>query len=85
MKINGLRWLMIGLIFLATVINYIDRQTVSVLKTSISQDLGLSNADYAAVQNSFLLFYGISQMVSGRLYDVIGTRLGFVQDRKSVV
>ena len=78
MKINGLRWLMIGLIFLATIINYIDRQTVSVLKTSISQDLGLSNADYAAVQNSFLLFYGISQMVSGRLYDVIGTRLGFV-------
>ena len=78
MKINGLRWLMIGLVFLATVINYIDRQTVSVLKTSISQDLGLSNADYAAIQNSFLLFYGISQMVSGRLYDVIGTRLGFV-------
>ena len=78
MKINGLRWLMIGLVFLATVINYIDRQTVSVLKTSISQDLGLSNADYAAVQNSFLLFYGISQMVSGRLYDIIGTRLGFV-------
>jgi ACS family hexuronate transporter-like MFS transporter len=78
MKINGLRWLMIGLIFLATIINYIDRQTVSVLKTSISQDLGLSNADYAAVQNSFLLFYGISQMVSGRLYDVVGTRLGFV-------
>src|SRR5262249_7747855 len=67
MKINGLRWLIVGLIFLATVINYIDRQTVSVLKTSISHDLGLSNADYAAVQNSFLLFYGISQMVSGRL------------------
>jgi ACS family hexuronate transporter-like MFS transporter len=78
MKINGLRWLMAGLIFLATVINYIDRQTVSVLKTSISHDLGLSNADYAAIQNSFLLFYGISQMVSGRLYDVIGTRLGFI-------
>ena len=78
MKINGLRWIMIGLIFLATVINYIDRQTVSVLKTSISQDLGLSNSDYAALQNSFLAFYGISQMVSGRLYDVIGTRLGFV-------
>jgi ACS family hexuronate transporter-like MFS transporter len=78
MTINGLRGLMIGLVFLATVINYIDRQTVSVLKTSISQDLGLSNADYAAIQNSFLLFYGISQMVSGRLYDIIGTRLGFV-------
>ena len=78
MKINGLRWVIVSLIFLATVINYIDRQTVSVLKTSISHDLGLSNADYAAVQNSFLLFYGISQMVSGRIYDIIGTRLGFI-------
>ena len=54
MKMSGLRWVMIGLVFLATVINYIDRQTVSVLKTSISKDLGLSNADYAAIQNSFL-------------------------------
>ena len=78
MKVGGLRWFMVGLVFLATVINYIDRQTVSVLKTAISQDLGLSNADYAAIQNSFLVFYGISQMVSGRLYDVIGTRMGFV-------
>lgn len=78
MKISGLRWLMISLVFLATVINYIDRQTVSVLKTSISQDLGLSNSDYAAIQNSFLAFYGLSQLLSGRLYDVIGTRNGFI-------
>ena len=78
MKMSGLRWVMIGLIFLATVINYIDRQTVSVLKTSISKDLGLSNSDYAAIQNSFLAFYGLSQLLSGRLYDVIGTRRGFI-------
>jgi ACS family hexuronate transporter-like MFS transporter len=78
LKIRGLRWLIISLIFLATVVNYIDRQTVSVLKTAISTDLGLSNADYAAIQNSFLILYGISQMVSGRLYDRIGTRLGFI-------
>ena len=78
MKMSGLRWLMIGLIFLATIINYIDRQTVSVLKTAISQDLGLSNTDYAAIQNSFLACYGVSQLLSGRLYDVIGTRRGFV-------
>jgi ACS family hexuronate transporter-like MFS transporter len=77
MKVGGVRWLVISLVFLATVINYIDRQTVSVLKTSISQDLGLTNADYAAVQNCFLVLYGVSQMLSGRLYDAIGTRLGF--------
>jgi ACS family hexuronate transporter-like MFS transporter len=77
MRHGSLRWFIIGLIFCATVINYIDRQTVSVLKKAISDDLGLSNADYAAIQNSFLIFYGISQMVSGRIYDIIGTRLGF--------
>lgn len=77
MKIRGLRWLVVGLVFLATVINYVDRQTVSVLKTSISQDLGLRNEEYAWIQNCFLVLYGISQMVSGRLYDAIGTRLGF--------
>jgi ACS family hexuronate transporter-like MFS transporter len=76
--IHGLRWLMIGLIFLATVINYIDRQTMAVLKTSISADLGLSNPDYAVIQNAFLLAYAASQMISGRVYDVVGTRVGFV-------
>jgi ACS family hexuronate transporter-like MFS transporter len=77
MKIPRLRWMMIGLVFFATVINYIDRQTVSVLKGPISADLGLSNQDYAFVQNAFLIAYAVSQMVSGRLYDAIGTRLGF--------
>lgn len=78
MTIPNLRWIVIGLIFLATVINYIDRQTMAVLKNAIAADIGMSNAEYAAVQNTFLVFYGISQMVSGRIYDAIGTRLGFV-------
>ena len=76
-RVSGLRWLMVGLIFLATVINYVDRQTVSVLKKSISDDLGLSNPEYAAIQNAFLIAYAVSQMLSGRLYDLVGTRLGF--------
>jgi MFS transporter, ACS family, hexuronate transporter len=77
-RVQGLRWLMVGLIFLATVINYVDRQTVSVLKKSISDDLGLSNPEYAAIQNAFLIAYAVSQMVSGRLYDLVGTRVGFM-------
>lgn len=74
---GGLRWWMVGLIFLATVINYVDRQTVAVLKKSISDDLGLTNPEYAAIQNAFLIAYAASQMLSGRLYDAVGTRLGF--------
>jgi ACS family hexuronate transporter-like MFS transporter len=76
-KVAGLRWVMVGLIFLATVINYVDRQTVAVLKKSISDDLGLTNPEYAAIQNAFLIAYAASQMLSGRLYDVVGTRIGF--------
>ena len=78
MKVSNFRWVVIAVIFLATVINYVDRQTMAVLKSSIADDIGLTNTDYAAVQNTFLVFYGLSQMVSGRLYDAIGTRLGFV-------
>lgn len=77
MKIPGLRWLMIGLVFLATVINYIDRQTLAVLKKTICDDLGISDTQYGLIFASFLIAYAISQTLSGRLYDAIGTRRGF--------
>jgi ACS family hexuronate transporter-like MFS transporter len=72
-----LRWGIIGLVFLATLINYIDRLTVSVLAPVITTDLQLSNLQYASLGTWFLLAYTISQGLSGRMYDRIGTRLGF--------
>ncbi len=47
MKVKGLRWWIIGLICLATVINYIDRSALSIMWPSISEDLGMSKNDYA--------------------------------------
>jgi len=76
-KVPRLRWLIIGLIFLATLINYIDRLTVSVLAPVITEALKLSNLEYASLGTWFLLAYTISQGVSGRLYDKIGARRGF--------
>ncbi|MFN7622539.1 MAG: MFS transporter [Acidobacteriota bacterium] len=76
-RLPGLRWWIIGLVFLATLINYIDRLTVSVLAPLIMTDLGLSNLEYASLGTWFLLAYTISQGLSGRMYDRIGTRLGF--------
>jgi MFS transporter, ACS family, hexuronate transporter len=75
--IPHLRWGIIGLVFLATLINYIDRLTVSVLAPVITTDLQLSNLQYASLGTWFLLAYTISQGLSGRMYDRIGTRLGF--------
>lgn len=76
-KVRGLRWWIVSLIFLATLINYIDRLTVSVLAPVITQDLGLTNTEFGGVVTWFLLAYTISQGVSGKLYDRVGTRLGF--------
>ena len=76
-KLRGLRWWIIGLVFLATLINYIDRLTISVLAPVITRDLGLTNTEFGGIVTWFLLAYTISQSVSGKLYDRIGTRLGF--------
>src|SRR4030095_8635582 len=76
-KVRGLRWWIVSLIFLATLINYIDRLTISVLAPVITRDLGLSNTEFGGVVTWFLLAYTISQGVSGKIYDRLGTRRGF--------
>ncbi|QKG79467.1 MFS transporter [Tenuifilum thalassicum] len=78
MKIKGLRWWIIGLIALATVINYIDRSTLGVMWPSISKDLGMEKDDYAIILNFFMIAYAVGQSVSGRLFDKVGTRIGYV-------
>jgi ACS family hexuronate transporter-like MFS transporter len=62
-------------LFLSSVINYIDRQTLSVLARTIQDDLGLSDIGYARVVQAFLLAYTISYLVSGRITDWLGTRV----------
>jgi len=76
-KVRGLRWWIVSLIFLATLINYVDRLTISVLAPVITRELGLTNTEFGGVVTWFLLAYTISQGVSGKLYDRVGTRLGF--------
>ena len=77
-KVNGLRWWIIGLIFIATVINYIDRTAFALLWPQMGEDLGMDNSDYAMMLNVFLVTYAASKFLSGRLYDKIGTRIGFI-------
>lgn len=77
-KIPGLRWWIVGLIFLATLINYIDRLTISVLAPVITRDLNLTNTQFGGIITWFLLAYTISQGLSGKLYDRVGTKRGFV-------
>lgn len=77
MKVNGLRWWIIALIGLATVINYIDRSTLAIMWPSISKDLGMTKNDYAIILNVFMVAYALGQSISGRLFDKVGTRIGY--------
>jgi len=75
--VRGLRWWMISLVFLATLINFIDRLTISVLAPVITVQLGLSNLQFASISTWFLVAYTASQGLSGKIYDRVGTRRGF--------
>ena len=84
MKFKGLRWWIIGLIFLATVINYIDRSALSIMwggegvDGSIAQSLGLTKNHYGLISNVFMVAYALGQLFSGKIFDKIGTRIGYV-------
>jgi ACS family hexuronate transporter-like MFS transporter len=70
------RWCIGGLLFASTVINYLDRQTLSVLAPYLKTDFHWSNSDFALVVISFRLAYALGQTVSGRLIDRVGVRRG---------
>ncbi len=84
MKLKGLRWWVIALIALATVINYIDRSALAVLWPDIVEDLfpdetALERKQiYANISMVFILSYAFGQAIFGKIFDWIGTRLGFV-------
>ncbi len=75
-QIKGMRWWIVGLLFTAAVLNYIDRQTLSALAPTIQKDLGMTDSDYANIVNIFLIAYTIAYIISGRIVDKIGTRTG---------
>ena len=74
--IPSLRWWIAGLLFLSTVINYIDRQALSLLAPYFKQDYHWTNADYANIVVAFRVAYSIGQTVCGRIMDRLGTKRG---------
>ncbi|WP_299114062.1 MFS transporter [uncultured Winogradskyella sp.] len=83
MKIKNLRWWVVGLIALATIINYIDRQALPVLWPDMAEELyPEKNPDerkeiYAIISTIFILSYAFGQAIFGKIFDKVGTRIGF--------
>ena len=74
--IRNLRWWIGALLFASTVINYIDRQTLSLLSPYLKQIYHWTNCDYANLLIGFRIAYSMGQSVCGRLMDRLGTRRG---------
>lgn len=74
--IRSLRWWIGGILFASTIINYVDRQTLSILAPYLKENYRWTNLDYAHIAIAFRLAYSIGQTVWGRWMDRIGTRRG---------
>src|SRR5437899_229797 len=73
----GTRWIVCALLFVATTINYLDRQVLSILAPSLQKSLGWSETDYSNIVFAFQCAYALALPLAGRLADRFGTRVGY--------
>ena len=77
MKIKNFRWWIVGMIAVATAINYLDRQNLPVALSEIRKTIPISNMQYGMMNSIFLFAYGTMYAIGGRLLDITGTRVGY--------
>lgn len=70
------RWVVVILLFLAMVVNYVDRQTIGLLKPVLTEEFGWSEVDYADIVFWFQVAYAVGYVVWGRIIDKIGAKWG---------
>jgi ACS family hexuronate transporter-like MFS transporter len=75
--VSRLRWVVIGFAFLATVLNYIDRQTLSVLAPTLKDEFNITDSQYGLIITAFLFAYTISNGLSGAFVDRVGVKVGY--------
>jgi ACS family hexuronate transporter-like MFS transporter len=76
-RVGYYRWFICALLFVATTINYIDRQVIGILKPTLQTEFGWTEIDYADIVFAFQLAYAIGLLLAGRLMDRLGVRAGF--------
>src|SRR5690606_41630355 len=76
-KTKNYRWLIVTLLFLATTINYLDRQIIGLLKPTLEAEFNWSETDFAYIVMAFTAAYAIGLLFFGWLVDKVGTKLGY--------
>jgi MFS transporter, ACS family, hexuronate transporter len=76
-KAGRYRWTIVALLFFATLVNYIDRNMLGLLKSDLSKELGWSDDDYGNIVTAFQAAYALGFLVMGRLIDKYGPKIGY--------
>lgn len=77
-KVGRYRWVICGLLFFATTVNYVDRQVLGILSKDLKIAIGWTEVDYGNIVAAFSAAYALGLLLAGRLMDRIGTRVGYV-------
>src|SRR5580692_10567485 len=78
LPLGRVRWTICAMLFVATSINYMDRQVIAILKPTLEQSIGLTEVGYGYIVDAFQIAYAIGLLGAGRLIDKLGTRTGYL-------
>lgn len=76
-KIKNYRWIIVGLLFFGTVINYLDRQIIGLLKPTLEAAFNWTETDFGMIMSAFSFAYAIGLLLSGYFIDKVGTKIGY--------
>lgn len=71
------RWIILGMVFLATVLNYVTRQTLSIMAPELRERFGINDEGYGLIVSCFMIAYTVMNAVSGVMIDRLGTKIGY--------
>jgi ACS family hexuronate transporter-like MFS transporter len=77
-RLGRVRWTVCAMLFVATSINYMDRQVIAILKPTLEHSIGLTEVSYGYIVDAFQIAYAIGLLAAGRLIDKLGTRIGYM-------
>ncbi len=77
-RIGRVRWTICAMLFVATSINYMDRQVISILKPTLEHSIGMTEIGYGYIVDAFQIAYAIGLIAAGRFVDKVGTRIGYM-------
>jgi len=77
-SLGRVRWTICAMLFVATSINYMDRQVIAILKPTLMQSIGMTESGYGHVMAAFMVAYALGLLAAGRFVDKAGTRIGYM-------